>query len=420
MLGKLSGSFSRRLAAALKAKQISSAVSQLEAERFTHTPVMLTEVIDALNVQDGQTLIDFTFGAGGHSKALLSAAKDVKVFGVDRDPTAYRAACSIATEYPKQATTTTSSRGTGTAGTISGRQGLLRRSSGRASHGRNGRKSRKVKRAAAESTSGGRLFPVLSRFSEVEETLEQLGVEPNSVDGAILDCGCSSMQFDDPSRGFALSTNGPLDMRMDAERYPNEPTAADVVNSLDYESLARILKVYGEEKKAKKVAQAIVDSRFMMRSIDTTWELAQLVETALSDGLGERRDMLGRPTHLATKTFMALRIFVNDELNELNHALTVGRRLLRPGGRLAVLSFHSLEDRLVKRHFQGIDLDEPVSGSIAQKYRNAATWHGREEMEVARRRVWEPIGTLGLPSVQEVERNPRSRSAKLRVAAKLP
>ncbi|KAM7291966.1 12S rRNA N4-methylcytidine methyltransferase [Ixodes scapularis] len=100
MLGKLSGSFSRRLAAALKAKQISSAVSQLEAERFTHTPVMLTEVIDALNVQDGQTLIDFTFGAGGHSKALLSAAKDVKVFGVDRDPTAYRAACSIATEYP--------------------------------------------------------------------------------------------------------------------------------------------------------------------------------------------------------------------------------------------------------------------------------------------------------------------------------
>ncbi|XP_029851189.2 12S rRNA N4-methylcytidine methyltransferase [Ixodes scapularis] len=366
MLGKLSGSFSRRLAAALKAKQLSSAVSQLEAERFTHTPVMLTEVIDALNVQDGQTLIDFTFGAGGHSKALLSAAKDVKVFGVDRDPTAYRAACSIATEYP------------------------------------------------------GRLFPVLSRFSEVEETLEQLGVEPNSVDGAILDCGCSSMQFDDPSRGFALSTNGPLDMRMDAERYPNEPTAADVVNSLDYESLARILKVYGEEKKAKKVAQAIVDSRFMMRSIDTTWELAQLVETALSDGLGERRDMLGRPTHLATKTFMALRIFVNDELNELNHALTIGRRLLRPGGRLAVLSFHSLEDRLVKRHFQGIDLDEPVSGSIAQKYRNAATWHGREEMEVARRRVWEPIGTLGLPSVQEVERNPRSRSAKLRVAAKLP
>ncbi|KAM7291964.1 12S rRNA N4-methylcytidine methyltransferase [Ixodes scapularis] len=198
--------------------------------------------------------------------------------------------------------------------------------------------------------------PVLSRFSEVEETLEQLGVEPNSVDGAILDCGCSSMQFDDPSRGFGLSTNGPLDMRMDAERYPNEPTAADVVNSLDYESLARILKVYGEEKKAKKVAQAIVDSRFMMRSIDTTWELAQLVETALSDGLGERRDMLGRPTHLATKTFMALRIFVNDELNELNHALTVGRRLLRPGGRLAVLSFHSLEDRLVKRHFQTVDL----------------------------------------------------------------
>ncbi|CAN7999093.1 unnamed protein product [Ixodes hexagonus] len=367
MFQKLSGSFSRRLASVLKAKQFSSAVPHVETEKpqFTHTPVMLKEVINALNIQDGQTFIDFTFGAGGHSKAILNSAKDVKVFGVDRDPTAHRKACSIAAEY------------------------------------------------------SGRLVPVLSRFSEAEKTLLGLGVQPNSIDGAILDCGCSSMQFDDPSRGFGLSTNGPLDMRMDAERYPNEPTAADVVNSLDFDSLARILKVYGEEKKAKKVAQAIVDSRFMMRSISTTWELAHVVETALSDGLGEHRDMLGRPAHLATKTFMALRIFVNDELNELNHALTISRRLLRPGARLAVLSFHSLEDRLVKRHFQGVDLDEPVSTSISQKYRNAATWHGREEMEVARRRLWEPVGTLGLPSAEEVELNPRSRSAKLRVATKL-
>lgn len=125
-----------------------------------------------------------------------------------------------------------------------------------------------------------------------------------------------------------------------------------MVNSLDFDSLASILKVYGEEKKAKKVAQAIVDSRFMMQSITTTWELAKVVETALDDSVVQHQDSLGRPIHPATKTFMALRIFVNNELNELNWALSSAWRLLRPGGRLAVISFHSLEDRLVKRHFQ--------------------------------------------------------------------
>ncbi|EEC05459.1 SAM dependent methyltransferase, putative [Ixodes scapularis] len=368
MLGKLSESFSRRLAAALKAKQMSSAVSQLETERFTHTPVMLTEVIDALNVQDGQTLIDFTFGAGGHSKALLSAAKDVKVFGVDRDPTAYRAACSIATEYP------------------------------------------------------GRLFPVLSRFSEVEETLEQLGVQPNSVDGAILDCGCSSMQFDDPSRG---SIHGimkfPLNLcvKLDCLRHPSSYVIGTLLYKSSVDIKKQIQKYFSNASTAETLCGNVFESLIVLSRNERHQSWVGAGQLYIGS-LGERRDMLGRPTHLATKTFMALRIFVNDELNELNHALTVGRRLLRPGGRLAVLSFHSLEDRLVKRHFQGIDLDEPVSGSIAQKYRNAATWHGREEMEVARRRVWEPIGTLGLPSAQEVERNPRSRSAKLRVAAKLP
>lgn len=326
---------------------------------------MVKEVIESLNIQEGQTFLDFTFGAGGHSKAILGTAKHVKVFGADRDPAAYRAACAASDEYP------------------------------------------------------GQLVPILSRFSELEGVLRYQGAQPGTLDGALLDCGCSSMQFDNPYRGFGLSSNGPLDMRMDGERYPNEPTAADVVNSLDFDSLASILKVYGEEKKAKKVAQAIVDSRFMMQSITTTWELAKVVETALDDSVVQHQDSLGRPIHPATKTFMALRIFVNNELNELNWALSSAWRLLRPGGRLAVISFHSLEDRLVKRHFQGINLDEPITNSIAQRHRNAATWHNHDEMVAARRRIWEPLGQLLLPTSQEVERNPRSRSAKLRVATKV-
>lgn len=335
-------------------------------QELSHRPVMLKEVVQALNVRDNETFIDFTFGAGGHTKKILTSARNVCVYGIDRDPAAYEKASALSQEYPNQ------------------------------------------------------LVPLLGRFSEAEVLFAEHGIHPNSVDGAVLDCGCSSMQFDDPSRGFAVSKNGPLDMRMDSRRYPDEPRAADVVNSLDAASLARIFKVYGEEKMAKKVAQAIVDSRFMMKRIDTTSELAELVQAALGEDY-EREDKLRRPTHPATKVFMALRIFVNNELNELNHALHVAWKALKPGGRLAVLSFHSLEDRIVKRHFQGVDVDEPVSGSIAQKYRNCSLWHSSEEMAAERQRIWQPVGAAQpmLPSDNEVCFNPRSRSAKLRVAEKV-
>lgn len=337
------------------------------AEEYSHTPVMLQEVIESLNIQDDQTILDLTFGAGGHTRCILEAARGVRVLALDRDPSAHGRAQEMAKHYPP-----------------------------------------------------GRLVPLLGRFSELGPLLADQGLAEGSLDGALLDCGCSSAQMDDPRRGFGLARDGPLDMRMDAARFPDEPTAADVVNSLDYDSLVKVLKVYGEEKRAKKVAQAIVDSRFMMKSLRTTGELARVVEAALDDCAGPAEDMLGRPSHPATKTFMALRIAVNNELNELHWALGLAQRWLRPGARLAVLSFHSLEDRIVKRHFQGVDVDEPVSKSIAQRHRNAAVWHSRDEMAAERRRLWRPLGPLQLPSAAEVQRNPRSRSAKLRVAQKLP
>ncbi|XP_050024910.1 12S rRNA N(4)-cytidine methyltransferase METTL15 isoform X1 [Dermacentor andersoni] len=328
---------------------------------YFHIPVMLQEVIQSLGIQQDQTFVDLTFGAGGHTKHILAAAKGVRVFALDRDPIAYRRAQEMAKQYP-----------------------------------------------------AGRLVPLLGRFSELGPLLERHGVSPGSLDGALVDCGCSSMQMDDPQRGFGLARQGPLDMRMDAARFPDEPTAADVVNSLDYDSLVQVLKLYGEEKRAKKVAQAIVDSRFLMKSLRTTTELARIVEVALDDTV-RSVDSLGRPSHPATKTFMALRILVNNELNELHWALGLLRRWLRqPGGRLAVLTFHSLEDRIVKRHFQGVDVSEPVD--IAQRYRNAAVWHSAEEMVSERQCYWQPLGPLQLPSRTELERNPRSRSAKLRVA----
>lgn len=329
---------------------------------YSHTPVMLREVIESLGIRQDQTFVDLTFGAGGHTKHILAAAKGVRVFALDRDPAAFRRAQQMAKQYP-----------------------------------------------------AGQLVPLLGRFSELGPLLEHQGVSPGSLDGALVDCGCSSMQMDDPQRGFGLARQGPLDMRMDAARFPGEPTAADVVNFLDYDSLVQVLKLYGEEKRAKKVAQAIVDSRFLMKNLRTTTELAHIIEVALADTRSSSSvDSLGRPSHPATKTFMALRILVNNELNELHWALSLLRWWLRPGARLAVLAFHSLEDRIVKRHFQGVDMSEPVD--IAQRLRNAAVWHSAEEMVSERQHHWQPLGPLQLPSRVEMEHNPRSRSAKLRVA----
>ncbi|XP_072195044.1 12S rRNA N(4)-cytidine methyltransferase METTL15 isoform X3 [Excalfactoria chinensis] len=205
-------------------KEAEESIHSTENKNFgrLHKPVMMEEVVNCLSPQSGQCFLDMTFGAGGHSTALLEKASDITIYALDRDPTAYKIAQQLSESYPKQ------------------------------------------------------IQALLGQFSQSEALLISSGVEPGTLDGVLLDVGCSSMQFDTPERGFSLQKDGPLDMRMDCDRYPDMPTAADVVNALDQQALASILRTYGEEKHAKKIASAIVQARSIY-PITRTQQLASIV-----------------------------------------------------------------------------------------------------------------------------------------------
>uniref|UniRef100_A0A2K5IES8 Methyltransferase like 15 n=1 Tax=Colobus angolensis palliatus TaxID=336983 RepID=A0A2K5IES8_COLAP len=187
-----------------------------------HIPVMVDEVVHCLSPQKGQIFLDMTFGSGGHTKAILQKESDIVLYALDRDPTAYALAEHLSELYPKQ------------------------------------------------------IRAMLGQFSQAEALLMKAGVQPGTFDGVLMDLGCSSMQLDTPERGFSLRKDGPLDMRMDGGRYPDMPTAADVVNALDQPALASILRTYGEEKHAKKIASAIVQARSIY-PITRTQQLASIV-----------------------------------------------------------------------------------------------------------------------------------------------
>ncbi|XP_027631166.1 probable methyltransferase-like protein 15 isoform X2 [Tupaia chinensis] len=187
-----------------------------------HIPVMVDEVVRCLAPQKGQSFLDMTFGSGGHTRAILQTESDITMYVLDRDPTAYAMAEQLSELYPKQ------------------------------------------------------IRAMLGQFSQAEALLTKAGVQPGTLDGVLLDLGCSSMQLDAPERGFSLRKDGPLDMRMDGGRCPDMPTAADVVNALDQQALASILRTYGEEKHAKKIASAIVQARSIY-SITRTQQLASIV-----------------------------------------------------------------------------------------------------------------------------------------------
>ncbi|KAG1954051.1 probable methyltransferase-like protein 15 [Pimephales promelas] len=353
--------------------QLKNSEMSTQSERPLHTPVMVKEVLQFLEIKPGQVVLDLTFGAGGHLKAILQSVPDVMGVAVDRDPTAYQMAQRLAEDYP------------------------------------------------------GQVKPVLGRFSELNDLLPKLGLGPGGVDAALLDAGCSSMQMDSAERGFSLSKDGPLDMRMDRDRYPDMPCAADVVNALDQQALASVLAAYGEERHTRKIAAAIAQARSVY-PISRTLQLASIVAGAFpASALYARRDRLQRPSHVATKTFQALRIFVNNELNELHAGLHVAQTLLRPKGRLCVLTFHSLEDRLTKRFLRGEDLAAPPRRSIRQR---AKAQHGleREEQEEEEENEegergresahWVSLKKVIKPCEEEVQENPRARSAKLRTAVR--
>jgi 16S rRNA (cytosine1402-N4)-methyltransferase len=296
-----------------------------------HTPVLLPEVLEALQPAPDKTIVDGTFGAGGYSRAFLE--RGARVVGFDRDPYATR---------------------------------------------------------FAKGLDAKRFRFVGARFSEMAEELGEA-----AADGVALDLGVSSMQLDQPERGFSFLRDGPLDMRMGAEG----PTAADLVNTAEQAELARILFVYGEERQSRRIAAAIVRRR-SEQPFTRTLELADFIEKVL----GGRR---GAKVHPATRAFQGLRIAVNEELSELEAGLAAAERVLRAEGRLCVVTFHSLEDRIVKT-FLAARAGRTPSGSRHAPPKAVGP---------------EPSFTLLFNGAQaaseaEVAANPRARSAKLRAAVR--
>lgn len=335
------------------------------SEKRDHIPVMAKEVMEYLAPKGNQVFLDMTFGAGGHSRQILEKSPKVKVLCLDRDPLAYHHAKKLQEEYP------------------------------------------------------GRVIPLLGKLSELPKLFSNIKVPKNSLNGVVMDLGVSSMQFDTPQRGFMLSADGPLDMRMGSDRNSDQMTAASILQHIDEDSLYKVLKFYGEEKNARKIARALVESRYLFRKLETTKELAELVMTVI--GQEYRLDKLQRSSHPATKTFQALRILVNNELNELEYGLRLAHFYLQPGASLVAISFHSLEDTIIKRHITGMDIDKtPLSiGSGVGKHRSSLSTYSAVEMESMMKKPWAPLDKhVILPSEREVQKNPRSRSAKLRAARK--
>ncbi len=244
-----------------------------------------------------------------------------------------------------------------------------------------------------ESSYGGRLKLAQIPFSHMEEAAETAGW--NSADGVVLDLGVSSMQLDEAERGFSFMRDGPLDMRMSKEGL----SAADAVNTLEKDEIANILFGLGEERRSRAIAAAIVKER-AKTPFERTAQLASLVERVLGHKPGD-------PKHPATRTFQALRLYVNDELGELERALVAAERLLKPGGRLAVVSFHSLEDRMVKRFLTERSGRRP-HGS---RYLPPEAEGPAPTFELKDRHGVEP-------SQEEIAANPRARSARLRWAVR--
>lgn len=304
--------------------------------RAAHTPVLLDEVMNSLAIQEGATLVDGTFGAGGYARAMLAVGAG-RVIGFDRDPDA-----------------------------IANGQSLV-----------------------PNAVEEGRLALVEERFSQMDRVLAERGI--GLVDGIALDIGVSSMQIDQAERGFSFQSDGPLDMRMGQ----SGPTAADFLNEADEAEIAQVLRDYGEEPRARSIARAIVAAR----PVERTSQLAAIARRAAGYRAGQKSDP-------ATRTFQAVRIHLNAELDELEQGLEAAERSLKPGGRLAVVTFHSLEDRIVKRFFR-----ERSGGTPAGS-------RHRPELVDPNEPTFERVAKPVSPSERELAGNPRSRSARLRSAVR--
>ena len=308
---------------------------------FHHVPIMLPEVMELLKPERGGLFVDGTLGGGGHSEGILSRLGEGRLYGIDRDGSAIAAA------------------------------------------------------SARLAPFGDRFRAIRGNFFDMKELLMAEGVA--GVDGILLDLGVSSHQLDTPQRGFSYHEDAPLDMRMDDRA---ALSAYDVVNGYAAEELAGIIRDYGEERFAFRVANAIVRER-EKQPINSTVQLAEIIKSAIP--AANRRE----GPHPARRTFQAIRIEVNGELAELGQAIESAHDLLNPGGVLAVITFHSLEDRIVKQAFK--------------KFENPCTCDPRAPMctcgkvPTAKILTKKPIA----PGEEELEINPRSRSSKLRGIQKL-
>lgn len=304
-----------------------------------HVPVMLAEVLAALNARDGGIYVDGTFGGGGYARAILGSAR-CTLWAIDRDPDAIARGAGLAAQFP------------------------------------------------------GHLHLLHGNFANLLALLTAHGV--NALDGVVLDLGVSSYQIDDPNRGFSFRTEGPLDMRMDRAG----PTAAELVNTAAERALADILYTFGEERASRRIARAIVAAR-AIAPIETTARLAEIIRAVLPP------DRSGIDP--ATRSFQALRIQVNDELAAIERVLADASSLLLPGGRLVVVAFHSLEDRIVKRFM------------VAAAGRDAApSRHNPGGLRPRAAPGFRLLTQRALrPGDAEIAINPRARSARLRAIERI-
>ena len=296
-------------------------------KELQHKPVMCEEVLSILNPSDGCVYLDGTLGAGGHSRKILESA-DCSVIGIDKDPTAIELCRDLEKQY------------------------------------------------------GNKFLSINGSFGNLSQHLNSIGIK--KIDGILLDLGTSSMQLGTPERGFSFQFDAPLDMRMTqtGER------AYDIINSLSEDSLADIIFYFGEERRSRKIAKAIVNKR-KIKKIKTTFDLNEIILSV--------KKANNKKIHPATKTFQALRIYINNELKDLYEALISIEKVLSEKGRLVVISFHSLEDRIVKNFIKENSI--PLRKYDPKNPDKIFVYENRKVIK---------------PSEYEVKKNRRSRSAKLR------
>ena len=309
----------------------------MNGDTLEHTPVLLNEVIRTINPQSGKLYFDATFGWGGYTKKLLDSCA-CEVIAIDQDPKVKSRAKEFKREY------------------------------------------------------GTRFNFIESKFSEICSVLKKLNTK--KVDGFMFDIGVSSMQLDNPQRGFSFNKEGPLDMRMGT----SDLTAKEFINSVSEDELADIIYNYGDERKSRRIAKLIVEHR-KINPIKTTLHLADIVLKANPKKNNHKK-------HPATKTFQAIRIYLNDEFNELFAGLTNAEQALSEDGKICVVTFHSLEDKIVKNYFY------KSSGMDYSSYKNLPVETNDSEASLI------PGKKAIKPSKEEIETNIRARSAKLRYATR--